>query len=99
MYIKIRNKFLRLLKENGCYSCFINNFKRLDRYTNYPGSKTFNGFIKASIRSRKLEKSSLFYYFYFLNDAFEWGKTKEGFDYWCNIAHKFMNEKYGKENI
>jgi len=84
--------FLRMLKDFGCYHGFLENFKKHKRYVdefNKVADKSLDNFIKLSLKrteTRRFGSSTEFYYF--INDVFDWGKTKERFDFWSNIARK-----------
>jgi hypothetical protein len=81
--------FIRILKNLGCYVEYVNNFKKLPRYTsNYAKGISFKDFII------KLQKVRLFNYEIFsgfINDSFDWYKTPQGFDYWSNVYREFTN--------
>ena len=85
--------FIRLLKDFGCYKPYMKNFKEKKRYIdkfNDEYDKSFGHFIELSLELRKnqLVEDT---FFYFLNDAFDWGQTDEKFDYWSNIAHRLQH--------
>ena len=81
-----------MLKDFGCYHSFLENFKKHKRYVdkfNKVADKSIDNFIKLSLartKTRIYVESTEFYYF--INDAFDWGITKEKFDFWSNIARK-----------
>lgn len=81
-----------MLKDFGCYRSFLENFKNHRRYVdefNRVADKSLDNFIKLSLKrteTRIYDSSNEFYYF--INDAFDWGRTKEKFDFWSNIARK-----------
>ena len=89
-----------MLKDFGCYHSFLENFKKHRRYVdefNRVADKSIDNFIKLSMkRTETRYDTTTTEFYYFINDSFDWGKTKEGFDFWSDIARKM---KYAGRQI
>ena len=82
--------FIRLLKDLGCYRRFISNFNSINRYIEYYNDdldKSLTHFIELSRKRNGDNDDEEDAFYFFINDAFDWNKTPEKFDYWSNIAH------------
>ena len=91
-------KFTRFLKERNVYTSFVNEFKsplhkgiRVDWAYSEISQDTglFKGVPNESFKSycRELIKPSEA-----LNFAFEWDKTKKGFDFWGALSNEWRRE-------
>lgn len=91
MKSQIGKKFCRFLKDEGGYKSFINEFKSQTKirlewakfHTPHFKSKSVEQFEEycESINDKKL----------LLNFAFEWDETEEGWNYWNNMANKWID--------
>ena len=93
-----KGAILRMLKDYGAYSGYIENFKKLERYgATYRNSKNkvlirksfdvfFETFINVRGGANKDRTRDIFYYF--INDSFAWDMTKEKSSYWSGILSK-----------
>lgn len=94
--MNFKDVFVRILKDNGVYRAYFANFEKLERYgVSYCYSGlSFNKFVEgyAQIRFHENflpEKEKLINTFYlFINDSFDWEKTKEKFDFWSMFSRK-----------
>lgn len=82
-----------MLKDFGCYHSFLENFKKHKRYVdkfNEVDDKSLDNFIKLSLKKTetRIYKDESTEFYYFINDVFDCGRTKEKFDFWSNIARK-----------
>lgn len=76
-------EFVSFLKNNNCYKQFRKGF-----YTPYLRDSYHNS--SKECFSQKLMRTNYDYRF-FLSYAFEWNDTKEGYDFWYSVRHKWEN--------
>ena len=88
--MKLKRVFIRILKDLGCYSEFIKNFNTYPRYIKdfNDGDKSLEHFLYLSSK-QYLENENKFSTT--INDAFEWHKGEQGFDYWSDKNRKVEN--------
>ena len=79
--------FTRILKSLGCYGEYVNNFNMFPRYLlKYSKSLSFREFVKALENHRGKDECA---FDAFINDSFDWSKTKQGHNYWSHINSEF----------
>lgn len=87
----IQNEFKRFLKQNNIYEDF---FKYVDY--NFVCKEAFYLFPQCERYNNK--KDTLFkninYPHVFVRDAFSWGKTKQGYEFWREIHAKWQSTYY-----
>lgn len=84
--------FIRFLKKHKTYHKFLTNCFSNNGYyvrSNSMNKMTVNDFIKYELKNRCL----------FINKAFVWGETNEGYGFWYNIYNewekiRFLINKY-----
>ena len=70
--ITIKQQFIKFLKDNKVYEQFMHNFDKREDYRNFTCSK--NQFLS------KMEPVC------FINGAFTYDRTKEGYDFWLRMS-------------
>ena len=70
--ISIKQQFIRFLKENNAYEPFLTNFEKREEKRNKVCPK--RQYLK------KMEPED------FIDRAFDWKNTKEGWKYWFNLS-------------
>ncbi len=80
-------EFVSFLKNNNCYKQFRRGF-----YTPCKNEYLRDFYQNSSKEcfSQKLMRTNLDYRL-FLSHAFEWNDTKEGYDFWHSVRHKWEN--------
>jgi len=87
-----KEKFVRFLKEEGndVYHKFVHNFKDdvefRSRFSGKP-IKSFDYYLNKT-------KIDLF-----INDAFFWDDTKEGFHFWEDLHYRWLNICYSRRKV
>lgn len=91
MYVGTTNgvaKFMQFLSNNAAIDRFISNFNNQNDTT-----------LVAYIRSKCSSKHS---FSDMILTAFDWERTAENYDYWCNLSKDwrlFVNKKMGNSNV
>lgn len=80
IYLK---KFYSFLKRNDATSNFLFNFITYHKNGTILNKNEIVNFLVSEI-----EKSECS----FIDDAFTWSDTSEGFNYWCDLHYKWMSE-------
>jgi len=94
--MNFKDVFVRILKDNGVYRAYFANFEKLERYgvSHCYSGLSFNKFVENYVQIRfsgnfLSEEEKLINTFYlFINDSFDWEKTKEKFDFWSMLSKK-----------
>ena len=73
----IKQQFIQFLKQNNAYEQYMLNFNNRSKMSKYYSKKAFKKYFKFT------EEKLL------ITNAFDWDKTKEGFDYWDKIDDKW----------
>lgn len=79
--------FIRFLKKHKIYNKFLSNCFSNNGYNvriNLNNQKTVNDFIKDELKNRCL----------FINKAFEWGETNEGYKFWYIIYNEWEKIRF-----
>lgn len=76
----LKKKLIRFLKDNDCYKLFCINIESNCHYF-----ESFDNLISFSSMYKNRNE---------IINAFEWDKTKEGFDFWHKKMRKWQKEKY-----
>ena len=83
MVTTIKQQFIRFLKENNAYEQYMNNFNKREEFRNMicPKNKFFS----------KAEP------FNFINRAFTYDRTNEGYMFWFNLSTEWKKILYTKQ--
>ncbi len=84
---KHKRNFLKFLKQNHIYERFIFNFKKYNIYFKRSEQMNFSKFISTCLPSS------------YIDSAFSWRRTAEGFEYWNCINSEYMKELYYDNNM
>lgn len=79
--------FIRFLKKHKAYNNFLSNCFSNNGYSmrsNLGNRKTVNDFIDYESKN----------YCLFIDKAFTWGETNEGYRFWYNIYHEWEKIRY-----
>ena len=92
--------FIRFLKEEEIIEVFKKNYLMYlkhynkQRYVKY--NNAYNSYLLDIVhRNYYIEEESIHHYF--LDNAMEWRKTEEGFDFWQNVNRKW--KEYFSNNL
>ena len=89
--MKLKRVFIRILKDLGCYSEFVRNFNTYPRYLkelNNDDNKSLEHFLDLSWKHGLKSENK---FLTTINDAFDWHKGGQGFDYWSDKNRKVEN--------